>query len=60
MIEKILVGMDEFKLETWQNLTDDKSLEPLSKVLREIDRFEKVMQKQKARLDRHPPPRLAS
>jgi hypothetical protein len=29
-----------------------KDLEPLSKVLREIDRFEKVMQKQRSRLDR--------
>jgi hypothetical protein len=29
-----------------------KNLEPLSKVLREIDRFEKVMQKQKSRLAR--------
>jgi hypothetical protein len=53
MIEKILVGMNEFKLETWQNISDDKALEPLSKVLREIDRFEKVMQKQRARLERH-------
>jgi len=52
MVEDILIGMDEFKLETWQNVTNGKNLEPLSKVLREIDRFEKVMQKQKSRLDR--------
>jgi len=44
--------MDEFKLETWQNVANGKNLEPLSKVLREIDRFEKLMQKQRARLDR--------
>jgi len=52
MVEDILIGMDEFKLETWQNAAAGKNLEPLSKVLREIDRFEKVMQKQRARLDR--------
>ena len=52
MVEEILIGMDEFKLETWQNAASGKNLEPLSKVLREIDRFEKVMQKQRARLDR--------
>jgi len=52
MVEDILVGMDEFKLETWQNAANSSTLEPLSKVLREIDRFEKVMQKQKSRLDR--------
>jgi hypothetical protein len=52
MVEDILIGMDEFKLETWQNVANGNNLEPLSKVLREIDRFEKVMQKQKARLDR--------
>lgn len=52
MVEDILVGMDEFKLETWQNVAHGMALEPLSKVLREIDRFEKLMQKQKARLDR--------
>jgi hypothetical protein len=52
MVEDILIGMDEFKLETWQNAAHGKNLEPLSKVLREIDRFEKVMQKQKSRLDR--------
>jgi len=52
MVEEILIGMDEFKLDTWQNVTTGKNLEPLSKVLREIDRFEKVMQKQRARLDR--------
>ena len=52
MVEEILIGMDEFKLETWQNVATGKNLEPLSKVLREIDRFEKMMQKQRARLDR--------
>jgi hypothetical protein len=52
MVEDILIGMDEYKLETWHNAVNGKSLEPLSKVLREIDRFEKVMQKQKTRLDR--------
>jgi len=52
MVEEILVGMDEFKLETWQNVASGKNLEPLSKVLREIDRFEKLMQKQRSRLDR--------
>jgi hypothetical protein len=52
MVEEILIGMDEFKLETWQNVANGSNLEPLSKVLREIDRFEKVMQKQKSRLDR--------
>ena len=52
MVEEILIGMDEFKLETWQNVASGRDLEPLSKVLREIDRFEKVMQKQRARLDR--------
>ncbi len=52
MVEDILIGMDEFKLETWQNVASGNHLEPLSKVLREIDRFEKVMQKQKSRLDR--------
>jgi hypothetical protein len=52
MVEDILVGMDEYKLETWQNVAQGLTLEPLSKVLREIDRFEKVLQKQKARLDR--------
>jgi hypothetical protein len=52
MVEEILIGMDEFKLETWQNVATGKNLEPLSKVLREIDRFEKVMQKQKSRLNR--------
>ena len=52
MVEDILIGMDEFKLDTWQNVANGSTLEPLSKVLREIDRFEKVMQKQKARLDR--------
>ncbi len=55
MVEDILIGMDEFKLETWQNVANGKNLEPLSKVLREIDRFEKVMQKQRARLDRRAP-----
>jgi len=55
MVEEILIGMDEFKLETWQNVANGRNLEPLSKVLREIDRFEKVMQKQKARLDRRAP-----
>ncbi len=52
MVDDILVGMDEYKLETWQNVSQGTTLEPLSKVLREIDRFEKVLQKQKARLDR--------
>ena len=52
MVEDILIGMDEFKLETWQNVASGSNLEPLSKVLREIDRFEKIMQKQKSRLDR--------
>jgi len=52
MVEDILIGMDEFKLETWHNAAIGRNLEPLSKVLREIDRFEKVMQKQRARLDR--------
>jgi hypothetical protein len=52
MVEDILIGMDEFKLDTWQNVANGKNLEPLSKVLREIDRFEKLMQKQRARLDR--------
>jgi hypothetical protein len=52
MVEEILIGMDEFKLETWQNVANGLTLEPLSKVLREIDRFEKVMQKQKSRLER--------
>jgi hypothetical protein len=52
MVEEILIGMDEFKLETWQNVASGKNLEPLSKVLREIDRFEKVMQKQKSRIAR--------
>jgi len=32
----ILIGMDEFKLETWQNVANGKNLEPLSKVLREL------------------------
>jgi hypothetical protein len=52
MVEDILIGMDEFKLDTWQNVANGKNLEPRSKVLREIDRFEKLMQKQRARLDR--------
>ncbi len=52
MVEEILIGMDEYKLETWHNIAQGRTLEPLSKVLREIDRFEKVMQKQKARLQR--------
>lgn len=52
MVEDILIGMDEFKMETWHNVSQARTLEPLSKVLREIDRFEKVMQKQKSRLDR--------
>ncbi len=52
MVEDILIGMDEFKLETWQNVSHGRTLEPLSKVLREIDRFEKVMQKQRSRLER--------
>jgi len=52
MVEDILIGMDEYKLETWHNAAAGRHLEPLSKVLREIDRFEKVMQKQRARLDR--------
>lgn len=52
LVEEILIGMDEFKFETWQNVTSGHNLQPLSKVLREIDRFEKVMQKQRARLDR--------
>ena len=52
MVEEILIGMDEFKLETWQNVAIGTNLEPLSKVLREIDRFEKVLQKQKSRQDR--------
>ena len=56
MVEEILIGMDEFKLETWQNVAAGKNLEPLSKVLREIDRFEKVMQKQKSRLLRRGSP----
>ena len=60
MVEDILIGMDEFKLETWQNVANGKSLEPLSKVLREIDRFEKMMQKQKQRLGRQVVERKAS
>jgi hypothetical protein len=60
MVEEILIGMDEFKLETWQNVAAGKNLEPLSKVLREIDRFEKVMQKQKSRLARQIAHRKAS
>ena len=52
MVEEILIGMDEFKVKTWQNVSTENKLEPLSKVLREIDRFEKVMQKQKSRLMR--------
>ena len=59
MVEEILIGMDEFKLETWQNVANGSNLEPLSKVLREIDRFEKVMQKQRARLDRQLPRKTA-
>src|ERR1019366_9515644 len=31
MVEDILIGMDEFKLETWQNAAMGKNLEPLSK-----------------------------
>lgn len=54
LVEDILIGMDEHKMETWQNGALGKHLEPLSKVLREIDRFEKVMQKQKARMTRQP------
>jgi len=44
--------MDEYPLEVWQNVPRHKNLEPLAKLLRHIDRFEKVMQKQKSRLTR--------
>lgn len=55
-VEAMLVSMDEHDLKVWQNLPRDKNLEPFANLLRQIDRFDKVAQKQKSRLTR----RLAS
>jgi hypothetical protein len=55
-IEEILVGMDEYALATWHNVSRSPKVEPFAKLLRHIDRFDKTLQKQKTRLTR----RLAS
>ena len=52
LIESMLVGMDEFGMETWHNVPRDKGIESFANLLRQIDRFDKVMQKQKTRLTR--------
>jgi hypothetical protein len=52
MVEAMLVSMDEHALETWQNVPRDKNMEPFANLLRQIDRFDKVAQKQKSRLVR--------
>jgi len=52
MIQDILVGMDEFKQSMWQNVPPETNFEPLANLLRQVDRFEKVMQKQSIRVQR--------
>jgi hypothetical protein len=52
LIDDLLVGMDEYQKPMWQNMAADKTLEPMANLLRQIDRFEKLMQKQKARLEK--------
>ncbi len=52
LVEAMLVCMDEHGLKVWQNVARDEKLEPFAKLLRQIDRFDKVAQKQKSRLTR--------
>jgi hypothetical protein len=59
LVEAMLVCMDEHQLDVWQNVPHDKTLEPFAKLLRQIDRFDKVAQRQKSRLTRRLPTRAA-
>jgi hypothetical protein len=52
VVEDILVAMDEYPLATWQNVTRSENVASFAKLLRHIDHFDKVLQKQKTRLNR--------
>ena len=44
--------MDEYPAETWQNVPRSQAVASFAKLLAQIDRFDKVLQKQKTRLTR--------
>jgi hypothetical protein len=52
MVEDILIAMDEYPMETWQNVPRSQQVASFAKLLGHIDRFDKVLQKQKTRLAR--------
>jgi len=52
MAHDILVGMDDYPMNVWQNVPRSKTLESFAKLLRQTDRFDKVMQKQRGRVAR--------
>jgi len=52
LTEQILVAMDEYPMETWQNVPRSPAVASFAKLLGQIDRFDKVLQKQKTRLTR--------
>lgn len=52
MAQDILVGMDDYPMNVWQNVPRSKTLESFAKLLRQTDRFDKVMQKQRDRVAR--------
>lgn len=51
-VESILLASEEMKSPTWQDSSSNAALAPLSRLLREVDRFERLLQRQRLRVER--------